>query len=274
MASYILLHQASLRIICFGFVLLVMAGLELLRPRRAVTIFKNYRWRNNLGLVFLNTILIKLIFPLTASGVALWAESIHLGLFNYLGFTAWWVILLAIIILDLVIYCQHVLFHVCPFLWCLHQVHHADLGFDVTTGVRFHPLEIIVSLLIKFAVIMLFGIPPVAVVIFEITLNAAAMFNHSNVNLAPKFDRLLRKVLVTPDMHRVHHSILPEESRHNFGFNLACWDRLFGTYQAEPKYGHLAMEIGLEDIRQPQLTQSLFSMLRLPFVRHKQQKSV
>lgn len=267
MISYILLHQALLRFSFFGVILLLMASLELIWPRRNLTISKFYRWLNNLSLVILDTLLIKLIFPLGASGIALWAAINHVGVFNFFGLSAWWVIILAIIILDLVIYLQHVLFHICPFLWQFHQVHHADLDYDVTTAVRFHPFEIFLSLLIKFAVIVLFGIPPVAVVVFEIVLNATAMFNHSNVSVPFKLDHLLRKVLVTPDMHRVHHSILLVESKHNFGFNLSCWDRLFLTYQAEPKFGYLAMQIGLLDFRQPKQAQGLLAMLRLPFIR-------
>ena len=207
------------------------------------------RWTNNLGLVVIDTIVLRLSFPILAVGLALVAQDRGWGLFNIIDLPGWVAILVSIIVLDLVIYLQHVLFHAVPALWRLHRMHHADLEFDVTTGLRFHPVEILLSMGIKLAVVMALGPPAVAVLIFEVLLNATAMFNHSNVRLPTFVDRALRLIVVTPDMHRVHHSIRPEETNSNFGFNLPWWDRLLGTYKAQPKAGHAGMSIGIEQFR-------------------------
>lgn len=207
------------------------------------------RWTNNLGLVVIDTIVLRLSFPILAVGLAVTAQDLGWGLFNIIAVPGWVAVLVSIVVLDLVIYLQHVMFHAVPALWRLHRMHHADLEFDVTTGLRFHPVEILLSMGIKLVVVLALGPPAIAVLIFEVLLNATAMFNHSNIRLPRLVDRLLRLIVVTPDMHRVHHSVIPEETNSNFGFNLPWWDRLLGTYKAQPKAGHEGMTIGIEHFR-------------------------
>jgi len=206
------------------------------------------------------------LFPLLAVDLARLAQEQGWGLLNQFWMPAWVAVALSVIFLDLVIYLQHVLFHAVPALWQLHRVHHSDLDYDVTTALRFHPIEILLSMVIKLGVVAAFGPPPLAVLIFEILLNGTAMFNHGNIFISQKIDRLLRKILVTPDMHRVHHSILLEETNSNFGFNLPCWDRLFGTYREQPAEGHMKMTLGLEAFRNPQKLH-FFSLLMQPFLK-------
>lgn len=266
MTDYIVQHEASIRVASFFCVLTIMAGAELIWPRRELSVSKARRWTSNLGIVVLNTVIIRLLFPTAALGVALIVESRQWGLFHVLQAPYWISVVIAVMALDLVIYTQHVLMHKIPMFWRLHRVHHADLDFDVTTGSRFHPIEIIVSMLIKFGAILILGTPALAVVIFEVLLNATAMFNHSNVRLPLALDGVLRLFLVTPDMHRVHHSAIRKETDSNYGFNLPWWDRLFGTYQAQPQAGHTGMKIGLQNIRQQEFCVNLPGMLKLPFI--------
>jgi sterol desaturase/sphingolipid hydroxylase (fatty acid hydroxylase superfamily) len=244
-----------------------MAAWEHLAPRRRQEVPRLVRWPNNLGIVVVDTLLVRLIFPTAAVGLALVAEAQGWGLFNALA-APWWVAVIgSLIVLDLAIYLQHVLFHAVPALWRLHRVHHADLEFDVTTGLRFHPVEILLSMGIKLAVVVALGPPAVAVLIFEVVLNATSMFNHGNVRLPAHVDRVLRWVVVTPDMHRVHHSVRPDETNSNFGFNLPWWDRLLGTYRAQPADGHEGMTIGIEQFRQARelwLDRMLIQPLRGP----------
>jgi sterol desaturase/sphingolipid hydroxylase (fatty acid hydroxylase superfamily) len=223
------------------------------------------RWASNLGLVLLNTVILRLLFPLAAVGVAAFAARNGWGLVNHFQVPFWLAVPLAVIAMDFVIWLQHVMVHAVPALWRLHRVHHADLDYDVTTGARFHPIEIILSMLIKFATIVVLGPPVVAVVIFEVLLNATAMFNHGNIRLPARLDKVLRRVVVTPDMHRVHHSIEDDETNSNFGFNLTWWDRLFGTYREAPRAGHTGMTIGIRDYRKPSQVDRLDGMLLLPF---------
>ncbi len=192
------------------------------------------------------------------------AEAHGWGLFNVVALPAWIELVLALFLLDFAIYLQHRLFHYVPVLWWLHRMHHADLDVDVTTGARFHPVEILLSLGIKFIVIVLLGTPPLAVLLFEIALNASSMFNHSNVRVAPVIERVLRLLVVTPDMHRVHHSVVRRETDSNFGFNFPWWDRLFGTYRPQPEAGHQAMTLGIEQFRDPHELR-LDRMLTQPF---------
>ena len=238
-----------IRLGAFAAVLLLLAVAELLVPRRVQAFGRWQRWPGNLGLVAVDTLLIRLLFPLAAVGAALLAEQRGWGLFNLVELPAWFEIALAVILLDLLIYGQHVLLHAVPWLWRFHRVHHADVEFDVTTGLRFHPVEIVASMAIKIAAVFLLGPPALAVLIFEVLLNATAMWSHSNIRLPVSVDRLLRMVLVTPDMHRTHHSVVPRETHSNFGFNLACWDRLLGTYREQPEAGHQGMTIGLPSHR-------------------------
>ncbi|MDP1670421.1 sterol desaturase family protein [Phaeovulum sp.] len=251
MTEFLLAYESTLRLAIFLGVLALMALWELAAPRRRQEIPRLLRWSNNLGLVVVDTLVLRFTFPVLAVGLALMAEARGWGLLNAFDVPGWLAVLLAVVALDLVIYLQHVMFHAVPALWRLHRMHHADLEFDVTTGLRFHPLEILASMAIKLAAVAALGPPAVAVLIFEVLLNASAMFNHSNIRLPLALDRILRLVIVTPDMHRVHHSIRPEETNSNFGFNLPWWDRLLGTYRAQPSAGHDEMTIGIEQFRTP-----------------------
>ena len=228
-----------------------MALWEVLRPRRAMLIGRARRWPSNLGILVLDALLVRLLIPVAAVGVAVIAAQRGWGLLNITPWPAWLEMLAGFLALDLAIYAQHVAFHKVPVLWRLHRMHHADLDIDVSTGLRFHPIEIILSMLIKIAVVILVGVPPIAVVAFEVVLNATSMFNHSNAAMPGWLDRIVRLLVVTPDMHRVHHSVLRHETDSNFGFNLPWWDRLFGTYRREPQAGHDRMTIGLPIFRDP-----------------------
>jgi sterol desaturase/sphingolipid hydroxylase (fatty acid hydroxylase superfamily) len=264
--GFIQTHEATIRLGFFLGVFALMATWEVIAPSRARMLTRVQRWSSNLGLVVLNTILLRLLFPAAAVGVALTVNAQGWGLLNALSWPFWLEVLLALIVLDFAIWTQHVLFHAVPALWRLHRVHHADLDYDLTTGARFHPIEIILSMLIKFAVIAALGPPVVAVILFEVILNAMAMFNHANIALPARVDRALRWLVVTPDMHRVHHSIEDDETNSNFGFNLSCWDRLLGTYRAQPRAGQQGMTIGIRQYREPKRVDRLDGMLVLPFV--------
>nr|VFJ92787.1 MAG: Sterol desaturase/sphingolipid hydroxylase, fatty acid hydroxylase superfamily [Candidatus Kentron sp. H]VFJ93873.1 MAG: Sterol desaturase/sphingolipid hydroxylase, fatty acid hydroxylase superfamily [Candidatus Kentron sp. H]VFK00385.1 MAG: Sterol desaturase/sphingolipid hydroxylase, fatty acid hydroxylase superfamily [Candidatus Kentron sp. H] len=258
------------KIIRLGFFLGVFALValwELAAPRRALTVPKAGRWAANLGLVALNTVLLRLLFPTAAVGLALVGEEKGWGLIHYWDLNPWLAVVVGVVALDFAIYLQHVLFHAMPTLWRVHRMHHADLDYDVTTGARFHPMEVILSMGIKLGVVMGMGPAAVAVLIFEVLLNATALFNHGNLHLPEGIDRIVRLFVVTPDMHRVHHSIHAPLANSNFGFNLPWWDRLMGTYVAQPPEGHVAMAIGLKDCRDPKVANTLSGMLKLPFVR-------
>ena len=244
-----LLHEPYIRLGVFGGVFVIMAIWELVAPRRQQAIDHRVRWPSNLGIAVLDALLVRVIFPTSAVGLALVADAAGWGLFHLIALPTWMAIVASVVLLDLAIYLQHVLFHAVPALWRLHRMHHADLAFDVTTGFRFHPIEILLSMLIKLATIAALGPPAIAVLVFEVLLNATSMFNHANVLIPPTFDHVLRWVVVTPDMHRVHHSIRSSETNSNFGFNLPWWDRLFGTYRPQPSAGQSGMTIGIEQFR-------------------------
>lgn len=263
--EFILNNEKVIRMGFFFGILAVMATWEILAPKRALTVSKTVRWVNNLGLVFLNSFLLRLVFPAAAVGMAKFAHEQGWGIFNYFDVPFWLAAVTSVIVMDFIIYLQHVLVHAVPALWRLHRMHHADLDFDVTTGSRFHPLEIGLSMLIKFATIVVLGPPVIAVVIFEVLLNVMAMFNHGNVRLPASLDRILRWFVVTPDVHRVHHSIEDDEANSNFGFNLVWWDRLFGTYREQPRAGHEGMTIGIHKYRTTREVSWLDGMLLLPF---------
>ncbi len=241
--------ESSLRLGVFAGVLAVMGLWELAMPRRDLVAPKARRWLTNFAIVFIDTALLRIAFPILAVGVAAWTTTADWGLFNRLDWPLWIEVVLCIALLDLAIYAQHVASHKIPILWRVHQVHHADRDFDVSTAVRFHPIEILLSMLWKFLVILALGPTPLAVFLFEVLLNATAMFNHANVRLPRALDAVLRLVLVTPDMHRVHHSVEQDETDSNYGFNLSIWDRIFKTYIPQPAAGHEAMEIGLQEYR-------------------------
>jgi sterol desaturase/sphingolipid hydroxylase (fatty acid hydroxylase superfamily) len=258
-------YEGMVRFAAFVFFLAAVGCWEVVAPRRRLVSRKTGRWLSNLGIMTLNTITLRLLFPAAAVGLAVTAEARGWGLLNNWQLPPGPSIIVAVITLDFAIYLQHVMFHAVPAFWRLHMVHHADLDFDVSTGVRFHTFEIILSMLIKFAVVVTLGPPVLAVLIFEILLNATSMFNHGNIRIPLTIDRWLRWLVVTPDMHRVHHSIVKNETNSNFGFNLPWWDHLFGTYRDQPTAGHAEMVIGLEQFRDSRHL-TLPWMLIQPFV--------
>jgi sterol desaturase/sphingolipid hydroxylase (fatty acid hydroxylase superfamily) len=249
MTELLLLHEPAIRLAFFLGVLVVMAAWEVAAPRRRREIPRFLRWSNNLGAVIVDTLLVRLTFPVVAVGLAFVAQERGWGLLNVFDAPGGLAFVVSVLVLDLAVYLQHVMFHAVPALWRLHRMHHADVEFDVSTGLRFHPLEVALSMGIKLAVVAVIGPPAAAVLAFEVLLNATSMFNHSNIRLPPAVDRILRRVVVTPDMHRVHHSIHPHETNSNFGFNLPWWDRLLGTYRPQPRDGHENMTIGIEQFR-------------------------
>ena len=264
--NFITEYEVVIRLSFFFGIFIIMAVWELFSPRRRLLVSKTLRWSNNLALVVLNSFVLRLLFPAATVGMAVFAQKQGWGLFNYYDLPLAVAAVVSVIIMDGIIYLQHVMVHAVPALWRIHRVHHADPDFDVTTGSRFHPLEIILSMMIKFAVVMVLGPPVVAVIVFEVLLNGTAMFNHSNVRLNKTFDKYLRLIVVTPDMHRVHHSVEADETNSNFGFNLPWWDRLFGTYRAQPRKGHEAMTIGIHQYNKPEQVTWLHKMLLLPFI--------
>jgi sterol desaturase/sphingolipid hydroxylase (fatty acid hydroxylase superfamily) len=263
--TLVLAHEPAIRLAIFAAVFAAVALWEVIAPRRAPTASKALRWSGNLALVALNAALLRLAFPLGAAGVAGFVVANGWGLLNHFHVPFWLAVPLAVVAMDLAIWLQHVMFHAVPALWRLHRVHHADVDYDVTTGARFHPIEIALSMGVKVAAITVLGPPVLAVVIFEVLLSATAIFNHGNVGLPAALERWLRWVVVTPDMHRVHHSVEDDETNSNFGFNLPWWDRLFGTYRDQPRAGHEAMTIGIHGHRDPREVGRIGAMLMLPF---------
>jgi sterol desaturase/sphingolipid hydroxylase (fatty acid hydroxylase superfamily) len=244
-------NELAIRLGFFFGIFAVMSLLELVAPRRRLTTPKAVRWLNNISVTFIDSAIARLIVPAGALGAAAAANAREWGLFNHTGLPVLIEGITVIILLDMLIYWQHVIFHVVRPFWKLHMMHHADMDIDVTTGARFHPVEIILSMFIKVAAVVLLGAPVWSVLAFEIILNGTAMFNHSNFALHLGTDRVLRTVIVTPDMHRVHHSVIIRETNSNYGFNLSVWDRLFGTYRDQPVKGHTGMTIGLANFRDP-----------------------
>ncbi len=249
----------------FILILAIMGVAESVWPRRELDAPKGKRWFSNLSMMFIATLLGRLILPIAPAGFALYCADQGLGLFNLITLPSWLIFIISILLLDMVIYWQHVLFHKVPILWRLHRVHHVDVNIDASTGIRFHPIEILLSILVKFGAILLLGPPASAVIVFTILLNGCALFNHANVRFPIGFDRILRLLVVTPDMHRVHHSTNMHEANTNYGFNFPWWDRMFGTYKAQPDLGHIEMHIGLNIFREPKYLQ-LKQMLAIPFI--------
>lgn len=258
-------NEAAIRIFFFIGILCLVAVWEAVSPKRPRHISRRIRWTRNLALIIINTVVVRLLVPFTAVGAALYAGQHQIGLLPHVAVPYPVAVILSVLALDLLIYIQHVIFHYVPPLWRLHKVHHIDQEIDVTTGLRFHPVEILLSALIKGGAVLLLGAPALAVVIFEILLNATAMFNHGNIRLPAGVDRILRLFVVTPDMHRVHHSVIVSETNSNFGFNMPWWDRIFGTYKSQPGKGHLDMDIGLGEYRDAGKT-GLWAVLILPFL--------
>lgn len=264
-SEFIVSHEATIRMTFFVGIFVIVALIELAVPRRPLTTSKAGRWFANIGIVIINTVVLRVLVPAGAVGISVWIGRQGWGVFNYMNWPIWIEVILSVILLDFVIYLQHLMFHAVPLLWRFHMMHHADLDYDLTTGTRFHPIEIIISLGIKATAISVLGAPAVGVIIFEILLNGTAMFNHGNFYIPLGIDRILRLMVVTPDMHRVHHSVFPSETNSNFGFNLPWWDRLMGTYRAQPTKGHDGMTIGLNQFRDPaRLT--LPRIIALPFI--------
>ncbi len=264
--DFLLHYENLLRLGCFLTGLLLLAGWEWRQPRRVLSLSRARRWPANLGLVVVDSVALRCILPLLAVSAALAAAERGWGLFHWLHVAFWPAFIASLLVLDLAIYAQHVIFHKIPLLWRLHRVHHSDTDIDVTTALRFHPLEIVLSMLLKIGIVTLLGAPAAAVLLFEVILNATALFNHSNVQLSLRLDAWLRWLLVTPDMHRVHHSIHRDETDSNFGFNLPWWDRLFGTYRAQPRDGHSGMTIGL-DVFRDERSVRLWWLLAQPFLK-------
>ncbi len=263
--QFVLAHEPVIRLSFFIGVFALVGICEVVAPQRVLTVSKSLRWASNLGLVVLNTVLLRLLFPIAAVGVAAFCAANGWGVLHHFQVPFWLAAPLALLAMDFVIWLQHVMVHAVPVMWRVHRVHHADLDYDLTTGSRFHPAEIVLSMLIKFATIAVLGPPIVAVVIFEVVLNAASVFNHGNVRLPAGLDRALRWVVVTPDMHRIHHSVADDETNSNFGFNLPWWDRLLGTYRAQPRAGQLGMTIGIRGHTDPREVARMDGMLLMPF---------
>ena len=243
--------EATIRLLVFISAFILLAVLEHYFPRRTLKYSKVQRWLSNFGISALNTLLTRLLMPIAAVAAAIFAAEQNLGLLNLINLPVWLGIVAFLLIFDLTIYFQHRLFHAIPVLWRLHRMHHTDMDYDVSTGNRFHPLSILISSAIKLALIFVIGPLPVAVIAAEILLNASSMFNHSNLKIGLGLEKALRHFVVTPDMHRVHHSSNPAEHSNNFGFNFPWWDKLFGSYQDQPELGHEKMEIGIQGLSSP-----------------------
>lgn len=265
MNHFFLVHQALIRLSFFFGILILMAAWEVLAPRRPLQTSKSMRWFSNVGIVFIDTLALRLLPFYSAINISVLAENGGWGLLNNIPLVYWLKVIIGVVVLDLAIYLQHAMFHGLPILWRLHMMHHSDFDFDLTTSVRFHPIEILLSMGIKMIVVFLVGISALGVLIFEVLLNATSLFNHGNVRLTASIDRVLRFFVVTPEMHRVHHSVIIRETNSNFGFNLPWWDRLFGTYKDQPAAGHAEMTIGLSQFRDPKRLNLLW-LLVLPFI--------
>ena len=265
--NIIINNEVLIRLFFFFGIFVFMAILESIFTKRELLLSKNKRWLNNISLVFLNTIIIRILFPTAAVGVSMYTHNNSIGLFNILDLNIISTIILSIILMDLIIYWQHRLFHTINFFWKFHQVHHSDMDYDVTTGFRFHPIEILFSMIIKFIFIFMLGIPIIAIICFEILLSSFAMFNHANIHIPKKIDTFLRFFIVTPDMHRIHHSINHEELNSNYGFNISLWDRIFKSYIDKPKEDYPNMTIGLKTLQDEKKTIPLINILKIPFLK-------
>ncbi len=265
MIDWLILNEGAVRLGVFMALFAILAAAELRHPLRPPGASKSLRWSANLGMAFLGAFFIRFLFPAAALGFGLFAQQNELGLMRVWNPAPAVAAVTSVLLLDLFIYFQHVLFHFVPTLWRFHRVHHADMEFDVTTAMRFHPLELLISMAIKGLLICLIGPPMIAIMIFEVLLNASSLFSHANIRLPAKLDRLLRLAIVTPDMHRIHHSTEPAETNSNFGFNISIWDRLFGTYRRHAHLDQASMPVGIDEMRDPASVLTLRGMLTLPF---------
>lgn len=256
--------EGTVRLAVFLFTLTLFAVLEAILPEARRKYSRGSRWLTNISMVVVATLLTRVALPLLAIDSAIWAQEHNIGLFHFLGLPYWLSFIAALLLLDLLLYGQHVLTHRVSILWALHKVHHCDREIDVTTALRFHPLEILLSMVLKISVVLILGAPILAVIVFEIILSSAAIFNHSNLYFSDRVDALLRKLFVTPKMHRIHHSVAFDEHNHNFGFSISLWDRLFNTYRDQPRQNYAVMPIGLENYQKSGPERLLWS-LQLPF---------
>ena len=259
-------NESSVRLAVFLGTLVFMVFLESVMPKKARTMPRTKRWVTNFSLVAIDALAVRILTPAAAVGVAVWSANHGVGLLNLVDLGWLLEAIIAFLVLDLAIYVQHVVFHKVPMLWALHSVHHVDRDIDATTGIRFHPVEIVMSMLIKMLLVLLLGPAAVVVILFEVVLNAAAIFNHSNLALPKSLDRVLRAIIVTPDFHRVHHSVIQSETDSNYGFFLSLWDKVFGTYVAQPRDEHDGMIIGLAEYQTDQPGQLGWSLL-LPWIK-------
>ncbi|MFT4806974.1 MAG: sterol desaturase/sphingolipid hydroxylase (fatty acid hydroxylase superfamily) [Paraglaciecola sp.] len=260
-----MINDTWIRLGIFISLLAVMILWESLRPNRLSPVSKGKRWLSNFSMILLSSAVARLIIPTGFAAIAIYAQNNQIGLWNHISVSLWLSIPISVLLFDCLIYWQHRLFHRVPMFWQIHKVHHADPHLDASTGLRFHPLEITISLIVKIAVVMLLGAPVLAILIFEVLLNATSMFNHSNIKLPVKVDRLLRTIIVTQAMHRIHHSQLVRETDSNFGFNLSIWDKLFGSYIQEAENGDDGIKLGLKEYSSPQTNTSLKTLLLMPF---------
>ena len=268
METWLIANETIIRLSFFFGIFILVGVWELIVPRRQLNFSKPVRWYSNIGIVFFNSLVLKLIFPIMATGLAFFAMGKGWGLFNNIELPFFIRVVTSMLLLDGAIYIQHAMFHSLPLLWRFHRMHHTDMDLDVSSGARFHPVEIIISMGIKLSVIVVPGPPVTAVILFEVLLNFTAMFNHGDIYISPKIDRILRCFVVTPDMHRVHHSVSAKETNSNFGFNFPWWDTMFGTYKAQPEKGHSSMTIGISKFRNPE-NLHLHRMLIQPFINEK-----
>lgn len=268
--TFILNNESLIRIIFFVSIIFIMFLLEFFIPKRKLRVQKQKRWFSNFLLVFLGSFLVKIFLPFAAIGASLLAYENKIGLFSYLEFPIVLEIIASVILLDLIIYFQHRYFHKSSFFWQFHKVHHSDTDYDLSTALRFHPIEIFFSMIIKIAAIFILGLPLLAVLIFEIILSTLAVFNHSNIHLNPSFEKYLRFLIVTPDMHRIHHSINKKELNSNYGFNISLWDKIFKSYTSKPKDDYKIMTIGLKNLQDEKEMSNILNLLNLPFVKEKE----
>lgn len=265
MIDFIIERQNELRMVCFVAIFLIMFFWEVLEPARNSILARKHRWFANIGLLIVSSFLIKILVPLGLGGISIWANQNNWGLFNLLEL--YWLIefLICLIVLDLIIYWQHRIFHQSELLWCFHKVHHADSHVDITTGIRFHPIEIVLSFAIKSIAIVIFGVPILAVICFEIILNALSMFNHANVRLPKTIEAIISKLLITQKLHRIHHSQVEKETNSNFGFSVVFWDKLFASYRSQAQLSDETLLIGLKDIAPTKKNASFRHVILLPF---------